>query len=121
VSQGPEPVLDQGTLDRLRDSVGEEFLGELVGTFLEDTPAQLTKLRSALERGDAEEARRAAHTLKSNGATFGAEGFAGLCRELEATAKGGALAGADELVSRAEAEYARVEAALVALGEGRAS
>ena len=103
-------AVDSAALDRLRESVGEEFLGELVGTFLDDAPAQLTTLRGAFERGDAEEARRAAHTLKSNGATFGAEGFSELCRQLEEKAKASDLAGTAELIGRAEAEYARVEA-----------
>ena len=103
-------AVDSAALDRLRESIGEEFLGELVGTFLDDAPAQLTTLRGAFERGDAEEARRAAHTLKSNGATFGAEGFSELCRQLEEKAKAGDwLADGAELVGRAEAEYARVE------------
>lgn len=118
MTAGSDPVLDSGALGRLRDSVGEEFLGELVGTFLDDAPAQLTTLRAAFGRGDAEEARRAAHTLKSNGAAFGAESFSGICRELEEKAKTSDLAGADELVGRAEAEYARVEAALTALRGG---
>ena len=114
-------AVDSAALDRLRESVGEEFLGELVGAFLDDAPAKLTTLRDAFERGDAEEARRAAHTLKSNGATFGAEGFSELCRQLEEKAKAGLLADGAELVERAEAEYARVEGALAALEEGRAS
>jgi HPt (histidine-containing phosphotransfer) domain-containing protein len=121
VSAGPGAVLDGNVLDRLRDAVGEEFVRELVATFLGDAPAQLATLRGAVERGDADEARRAAHTLKSNGATFGAEGFSELCRQLEEKAKAGVLAGGDELIGQAEAEYVRVEAALAELGEGRAS
>jgi HPt (histidine-containing phosphotransfer) domain-containing protein len=111
----PDRVLDPAALDRLRDSVGDEFVGELVATFLDDAPAQLATLRGALERGDAEEARRAAHTLKSNGATFGAESLSELCRQLEEKAKHGELAQGDELVEKAEAEYERVEAALIAI------
>ena len=121
MSAGPASVLDGAALDRLRESVGEEFVGELVTMFLGDAPTQLATLRGALERGDAGEARRAAHTLKSNGATFGAEGFSELCRQLEEKAKAGELAAGDELVGQAEAEYVRVEAALTALGVGRAS
>jgi HPt (histidine-containing phosphotransfer) domain-containing protein len=118
VSAGPDSVLDAAALRRLRDSVGEELLGELVGTFLDDAPVQLTTLRDALERGDAEEARRAAHTLKSNGATFGAERFSETCRRLEERAKARALGDADELLRRAELEYSGVGAALAAVREG---
>lgn len=121
MSGEPGSALDWDALERLRDSLGDEFLAELAGAFLDDAPAQLTTLRGAFGRGDAEEARRAAHTLKSNGATFGAEGFAELCRELEEKAKAGALAGAEELVGRAEAEWLRVDAALSAVRDGEAS
>jgi histidine phosphotransfer protein HptB len=107
-----EPVLDGAALDRLRDSVGDEFVGELVGTFLDDAPVQLAALRAALAEGDAEAARRAAHTLKSNGATFGASGFAETCRRLEEMARDGALAGAEEVLPHAEREYAAVEETL---------
>ena len=115
------PVVDAQTVDRLRESVGQEFLGELVGTFLDDAPAQLEMLRGAVERGDAEVARRAAHTLKGNGATFGANGFSDLCRALEEQAKSGELGAADQLVGQIEAEYARVEAVLAAVRGGEAS
>ena len=114
-------AVDGAVLARLRESVGEEFLGELVDAFLDDSPAQLTAMRGAFERGDAEEARRAAHTLKSSGATFGAEGFSELCRQLEGKAKAGLLADSAELVGQAQAEYARVETALAALEDGPAS
>jgi HPt (histidine-containing phosphotransfer) domain-containing protein len=72
-------------------------------------------LRSSLEQGDVEELRRAAHTLKSNGRTFGAAELADLSEELEQSAQTGTLAGAAELVTRVEREYARVENALEAL------
>jgi histidine phosphotransfer protein HptB len=121
MTHGPEQVLDAGALERLRDSIGEDFLGELVGTFLDDAPAQLSTLRSAFERGDAEEAGRAAHSLKSNGATFGAEGFSEVCRQLEEMANAGAVAEMGELLGRAETEYARVEAALAAARGGALS
>jgi HPt (histidine-containing phosphotransfer) domain-containing protein len=111
-------VLVAETLDRLRESVGDEFLGELVGTFLDDAPAQFATLRAAVGRGEAEEARRAAHTLMSNAATFGAESLSELCRRLEELAKSGALDDAGELVGNAEAEYSRVQTALAAVRGG---
>jgi HPt (histidine-containing phosphotransfer) domain-containing protein len=72
-------------------------------------------LRSSLDSGNAEELRRAAHTLKSNGATLGAEQFAELCRTLEQRAKAGELDGAGELVDRIEQEYKPLEEALASL------
>jgi HPt (histidine-containing phosphotransfer) domain-containing protein len=106
--------LDQRALDELRQLGGDEFLSELVDTFLADAPAQL----AALHTTDAVDVRRAAHTLKSNGATFGAAQLSELCRELEEQAKRGDLAGASDLASRIEAEYALVAEALRAVRPG---
>jgi PAS domain S-box-containing protein len=107
--------LDDGALANLRDLGGDEFLGEVVDAFLADAPALIATLRSSLEEQNAEELRRAAHTLKSNGATLGAGGFAELCRMLEQRAKEGELDGASELVDRIEEEYRPLEEALSAL------
>jgi HPt (histidine-containing phosphotransfer) domain-containing protein len=88
-----------------------------VATFLEDAPIQLAALRNALDAGDAETARRAAHTLKSNSATFGAARFAETCRALEEMAKAGALAEAEPLLRRAELEYPAVGHALAPVSD----
>src|SRR2546425_6157205 len=47
-------------------SVGgnEELLGELVKIFLEELPRRLDAVRHAVSRGDTEESRRIAHSLK---------------------------------------------------------
>jgi HPt (histidine-containing phosphotransfer) domain-containing protein len=105
----------EAALDKLRELGGDDFLAELIDAFLADAPGLLEALRSGLEQGDADEVRRAAHTLKSNGATFGAEDFAELCRELEVLARDGRLAGAGELADRIERRYARLEQNLAAL------
>jgi PAS domain S-box-containing protein len=107
--------LDAEALESLRELGGEEFLAELIGTFLSDAPALLASLRTTREQVKTEELRRAAHTLKSNGQTFGAGGFAELCRELEERARSGELGGADELIDRIHQEYAALEETLDAL------
>jgi HPt (histidine-containing phosphotransfer) domain-containing protein len=66
--------------------------------------------------GDSETARRAAHTLKSNAATFGATGLAELCAELEAGARGGDLADGAQAMQRIDVSFAAVEAELAAVG-----
>jgi len=113
--------LDPAALDTLREIGGDEFLGELVDSFLAEAPSLLGEIRDAMESGNAENARRAAHTLKSNAATFGANALSELCRELEELARTGDVAGADELLGQVGVEYARVEAALAALREGAPS
>jgi signal transduction histidine kinase/DNA-binding response OmpR family regulator/HPt (histidine-containing phosphotransfer) domain-containing protein len=116
--QSPDeaPTVDLATLDRLRRTVGGDAaaLAELIDTFLEDAPRLLADLRQSLERGDAAGVRLAAHSLKSNGADFGARAFADLCRRLEALGKAGTLEGAGDLLQEIEAEYARVRGALAA-------
>jgi HPt (histidine-containing phosphotransfer) domain-containing protein len=109
--------LDTSALQALRESTGDdaEFLAELVATFLEDSPVQLAELRSATMSGNAVEVRRGAHTLKSNGATFGVVRLTDLCRQLESQASDGTLAGAMELVSAIGDALAEARPALEAL------
>jgi signal transduction histidine kinase/CheY-like chemotaxis protein len=116
VQQQASASLDPDGLKRLRHTVGEDptVLAELIDTFLADAPRLLADLRRSLERGDAAGVRLAAHSLKSNGAAFGAQAFSDLCKEMEAVGKAGALDGADHLLTQAEAEYERVKTALLA-------
>lgn len=75
--------IDVNVFNELKDATGAEFIRELIHAFLEDAPVQIALLRSALAAGDFDSFRRAAHTLKSNAATFGAVQFTELARELE--------------------------------------
>ena len=94
-------VLDPRVLDDLRASVGDDraFVAELIDEFLADAPRQLELLRDAAAAGDAEAARRAAHTLKGNARTFGAGTLAAVCQEAETAAVDGDLGG---LLDRAD-------------------
>ena len=78
----------------------------------------LAELRTARAEGNAERFRRAAHSLKSNGNTFGALKLAALAREIE-------LKGLDAEPNRdaaalaaMEAEFARAAAELKTLRNG---
>jgi PAS domain S-box-containing protein len=118
-------ALDHAALETLVSSLGgggegREAVRELVDTFLEDAATQMASLHGAVEHGDADAARRAAHTLKSNGATFGAQPFAELCRELENLGREGELDAAPELLGRANEEWERVRQALAAARRGGA-
>jgi HPt (histidine-containing phosphotransfer) domain-containing protein len=115
-------ALDVRTLDELRDSVGKDrdFLAELIDEFLADAPDQLATLREAATSGDAEAARRAAHTLKGTGRTFGATELASVCQEAESAATAGDL---DVVLARVDeigAKWERARAELVALRDGGA-
>ena len=95
-----------------------EALAELVDAFLEEAPLRLAELESGLASEDAALVGRAAHTLKSNAATFGAVTLEGVCRALEALVRSGELAAAPALVGRARAEWLAVEPTLVELRDG---
>jgi CheY-like chemotaxis protein len=114
-SQPSEICLEASALQNLRDLGGVEFLAEVVDVFLADAPALIASLRTTLERQDAEELRRAAHTLKSNGSTLGAAAFADVCRTVEQHAKDGRLDGVPQLVDRVEQEYRTLQEALASL------
>lgn len=107
-------VLDPDALGNLLSIVGGEFLylEELIDSFLEDAPKLLSELDQYVAAGDATGVRRVAHSLKSNGADFGATAFAQLCKELEMKAKSGVLDGADHLAAQIADEYGNVKAAL---------
>lgn len=77
------PVIELNTFNALKENAGEEFIGELIDTFLEDSSSLMAEMNSALAEKDADSFRRAAHTLKSNAATFGAVQLSALARELE--------------------------------------
>jgi HPt (histidine-containing phosphotransfer) domain-containing protein len=99
-----ETRLDPAAFEELRKLGGDEFVTDLTATLLAEAPPLL----AALHGTEASEVRRAAHTLKSNGNTFGATRLAALCRELEEQAKAGDLTGAPALAAGIEAEYALV-------------
>lgn len=113
-------VLDNRVLDDLRESVGgdQAFVAELIDELLADAPVQLAALREATAGGDAETARRAAHTLKGNGRTFGAVEFASLCQEAEAAAATGDLDVVAQRLDAIDTSWEQVRPALGAAREG---
>jgi HPt (histidine-containing phosphotransfer) domain-containing protein len=100
-----KPQVDRATFEELKQVSGAGFITELVDTFLEDAPKLIAQLKTAMKAGDAEGFRRAAHSLKSNGATFGAGHLAEQARSLEMLGKEGRLAEAGEGVKAVEATF----------------
>ncbi|MGZ8695384.1 MAG: response regulator, partial [Gaiellaceae bacterium] len=106
------PALDPAVLDQLRETLGDATTADIVETFLAEGPALVATMRRSVEEGDAARLRLAAHTLKSNAATFGGAALAALCQELERIGEAGVVDGAADLISRAEAEHERVRSEL---------
>ena len=109
-----EGVIDREVLNNLLEAVGGdgEFLAELLETFFADTPQQISTMHAALESQDSDEFRRAAHSLKSNSANFGAMDLSLKAKALEEMGKTGNLDQAGEILAEVESEYAKVKSAL---------
>jgi CheY-like chemotaxis protein len=107
-------VLQPAALERLIKITGDDpaLLTSLIETFSNDAPRLLDSARRGLQQGRRDEVRRAAHTLKSNGATFGAMSFSELSRTIESLASSGTLEGMADLIAQLEAEYDAVRIAL---------
>ncbi|MGB8647325.1 MAG: Hpt domain-containing protein [Anaerolineae bacterium] len=107
-------IIDQEAFGTLYESTGGDpsFLDELMEAYFTDTPQLFADLRSSLAAGNSADFRRAAHSLKSNSANFGARDLAALSKEMEDMGKVGNLAGAEDKIALAETEYIRVKQAL---------
>jgi PAS domain S-box-containing protein len=115
-------IVDQTALKRVKDTLGSQvdtIFPSLLQGFFEDSVNLLADARRALKQNNLKELRRAAHTLKSNGATFGAMALSAVAHELEDLARKGKLSGTAELIERAEQEYAKAKAALEQIGKGK--
>ena len=109
-----EGVIDREILDNLLAAVDgdNEFLVELLDTYFEDSPQQFAAMHKALTDQDSEGLRRAAHSLKSNSANFGAMELSQKAKDLEELGRIGNLDQAGELLAGAENEYEKVKSTL---------
>ena len=98
-------------LDRLS---GGGILARVVRLFLEEAPATLESIRTAVREGDADGIARAAHKLRSAGLNVGAVPLAAVSKELETLGRAGSLEGVVSLATELDELYAAVETALEA-------
>ncbi len=110
-----DTLIDQEMWETMKSMTEPQFLVELIEVYLTDSPQLIEQIRRGLAAGEVESVRRAAHSLKSNSASFGANRLANAARELEMIAKGGALDGAGLKLEAVEAEYAQLLPVLVEL------
>ena len=112
------PVLDLVALERLRGTLGAQadaILPALIEEFIADAPGLIAEARRSRDKGQPTDLRRAAHTLKSSSATFGAVALSALARELEYKARDGALENVDELLIQVDRAYLEARVALEGL------
>jgi HPt (histidine-containing phosphotransfer) domain-containing protein len=111
-----DEIIDQATFAGLLDSLGgdADFLSELLEAYFASSLDIIASMRQAIARGEATALQRAAHSLKTGSASFGALAFAARCKELEDMGKAGELGAAEPKVPALEAAYGEVVAALQA-------
>ena len=103
--------IDPSVLTPYRDLMGDEadsFVADLIDSYLVNSVELVNALDSTLAGGDAPAFSRAAHTLKSNSAIFGAQILAGICQELELAGKDNQLNGLDGRLGQLKSEYETV-------------
>jgi histidine phosphotransfer protein HptB len=109
------PVIDKTTFDELKEMSGDEFINELIDTFLEDAPKMIAEIKSSYASSDVDSFRRAAHSMKSNAATFGASQLAALAKDLEMLGKENKLHETGDRIKALEEAYEDVRSELMGL------
>jgi histidine phosphotransfer protein HptB len=111
----PLLVIDPATIENLRalspDDNGE-FLREIIGIFLADTPLRITELTDSQLVGDVPKFTRAAHSIKGSAANLGAVALGAVAQTLETASKEKPLGDLSPLIGTLQAEYARAQAEL---------
>jgi two-component system, sensor histidine kinase and response regulator len=97
-----------------------ELMREVIRLFLEDCPARLSAVRSAIVAGDAEGLRGAAHALRGAAGTLSARGVVDAAMVLERMGAENRLAAAEAAWKTLNAEAAHLAAALQTM-EGAAA
>ncbi len=104
-------ALDMAVFGKLREVLGPA-LQQAVTPFLEDTPAYLDQLESAVNQGDAETARAMAHSVKGSSGNLGALSLSQLAKEIEELALEKQLGEIRPLLPRLRQTYTAVAEAL---------
>jgi signal transduction histidine kinase/CheY-like chemotaxis protein/HPt (histidine-containing phosphotransfer) domain-containing protein len=114
----PQPdgeALDDQVLDSLAalPLAGDKSLvNQVIQTYINSSLDLMTRLGEAIDRGDAECIRTAAHSLKSSSANVGAVRLAELCASIETSTRASDRASAVTLQRQIKNEYPRVVDAL---------
>lgn len=110
-----EPIIDPQAIENLRalnPGDDDEFLREIAGIFLSDTPLRIADLERSLVAGDATTFTRAAHSIKGSSANLGANGLRSVAEQLEQHSRVEGLEGVLPLLIVLKSEFTRAEAAL---------
>jgi HPt (histidine-containing phosphotransfer) domain-containing protein len=112
----PAPlIIDPQAIENLRALTPgdhDEFLREIVGIFLEDTPQRIAELEQSLAGNDPLRFTRAAHSVKGSSSNLGAMALRAVAERLEQQSKQSGLAGLEPMLAELKSEFDRAAAAL---------
>ncbi len=111
-------VIDLQAIENLRalnPGDNDEFLREITGIFLEDTPLRIAELDQSLVAGDVSKFTRAAHSIKGSSSNLGALALRSAAEKLEHEARTAGLAHVAGQIAQLKHEFERARAALSAL------
>lgn len=109
-----DPVALQNVRDMVSPEEADELLKEVIDSYLQESPKQLTALREAIAMGDHSTLIAVAHSLKASSASLGATGLAQLCEALEVKGQSGQISfsSGEDCIAPIAAELERVVATL---------
>jgi HPt (histidine-containing phosphotransfer) domain-containing protein len=112
----PAPlIIDPQAIENLRALTPgdhDEFLREIVGIFLEDTPKRIAELEESLAGNDTLRFTRAAHSVKGSSSNLGALALRAVAERLELQSKQTGLAGVEPIFAELKSEFASAAAEL---------
>lgn len=111
-------VIDPQAIESLRalnPGDNDEFLREIAGIFLEDTPQRIAELDQSLAAGDVAKFTRAAHSIKGSSANLGAMALRAAAEKLEHESRTHGLRDVGALVAQVKQEFDRAHGELSTL------
>ncbi|MBW7894996.1 MAG: Hpt domain-containing protein [Opitutaceae bacterium] len=115
------PIIDPASIENLRalnPGDNDEFLREIVGIYLDDTPLRIGELESSLAGRDMEKFVRAAHSIKGSSANLGAMALRAVAERLEHHARKHGWDDAPAMVGAIKEEFALVRTELEKITAG---
>lgn len=109
--QAPGTALDEAVLEEVF-SIMPDDMEMLLSSFQQDAELRLQIMSDAIERGQADELQRTAHTLKGGALGVGAVGYAAECKVMEELGRNGDLMSAPRQLTRLQHQLCGVIAAL---------
>lgn len=109
------PIIDPQSIASLRAlnaDDNDEFLREIAGIFLEDTPKRIADLDQSLAAKDLGKFTRAAHSIKGSAANLGALVLRAAAEKLETHSRKEGFAGVEDMITSIKTEFSQAKTEL---------